>query len=183
MRNTAPGITYIPVMRRFLARAVLAQALALAATASAQAQAPTSLRPAIEARYPDVSWVDTAQLDRWLRDEERRTLLLDARTRAEYDVRHLRGAVRVDPDLADPGQLSLPRDARIVIYCAVGWRSGALADRFRRAGFEDVHNLEGGLFQWANEGRPVYRDGERVREVHPYDRVWGRFLDAELRSR
>jgi hypothetical protein len=29
------------------------------------------------------------------------------------------------------------------------------------------------IIRWANEGRPVYRDGRAVAEVHPYDDQWG----------
>lgn len=163
--------------------AALVAAALLVVGLPARAQSPAALRAAIEARYPDVAWVEAGRLARWMRDGERRTVLLDARSREEYDVSHLRNAVWVHPEATDPAALDIPHDARIVIYCAVGWRSGKLADRFREAGFERVHNLEGGIFAWANEGRPVYRDGERVREVHPYDASWGRLLDEELRSR
>ena len=64
----------------------------------------------------------------------------------------------------------------------MGYRSARIADRLETAGFRDVRNLTGSIFQWANEGRPVVRDGEPVREVHPYDAVWGRLLDRDLRA-
>ena len=35
---------------------------------------------------------------------------------------------------------------------------------------------------WANEGHPVERDGETVREVHPYNRVWGVLLNKKRRG-
>jgi hypothetical protein len=38
------------------------------------------------------------------------------------------------------------------------------------------------VFEWANSGYPVFRDGEAVREVHPFDAEWGRLLDPELRT-
>ena len=43
-------------------------------------------------------------------------------------------------------------------------------------------NMEGSIFKWANEGRPVYRDGERVEKVHPYNETWGRLLDKARRA-
>jgi rhodanese-related sulfurtransferase len=151
--------------------------LLASATAPAGAQDPASLRPAVAARYPDVRWVGTAELARWIAAERGpRVVLLDARAAAEHRVSHLRGAVRVELDGFDAASVRLPRDARIVVYCSVGWRSAAVAESLRRAGFTHVHNLEGGIFAWANEGRPVYRGGSRVRDVHPFDRVWGRFL-------
>ena len=38
------------------------------------------------------------------------------------------------------------------------------------------------IFEWANEGRPVVRDGREVEAVHPYDAVWGRLLAPERRA-
>ena len=61
----------------------------------------------------------------------------------------------------------------VVVYCSVGYRSSRLAEELRARGFENVFNLEGSLFQWANEGRPLYRGEERVDQAHPYDEEWG----------
>ena len=70
----------------------------------------------------------------------------------------------------------------IVTYCSVGYRSAGVAQRLRAAGFTQVYNLEGSLFRWANEGRPLYRGDTLVHQVHPYDRVWGTLLKEELRA-
>ena len=46
-----------------------------------------------------------------------------------------------------------------------------------------VYNLEGSLFKWANEGRPmVDSNGQPVTKVHPYNAVFGKFLNKELRA-
>lgn len=95
---------------------------------------------------------------------------------------HLRRARRVDPELTDVASLGLERDDLIVVYCSVGWRSGGIADRLRAAGYTRVYNLEGGLFQWANEGRAFYRGNERASQVHPYDAIWGRLLNERYRA-
>ena len=113
-------------------------------------------------------------------------VLLDARGPDEYAVSHLPGARRVDPD-ADAAALGsaladVDRRRPVVVYCSVGARSAAVARRLRKAGFERVENLRGSIFRWANEGRPVVRDGEVVGEVHPFDAVWGRLLDPEHRA-
>jgi hypothetical protein len=57
-----------------------------------------------------------------------------------------------------------------------------MAERLQKAGFTNVMNLEGSIFQWANEGRPVYRDAAEVQQVHPYDGIWGKLLDKDLRA-
>jgi 3-mercaptopyruvate sulfurtransferase SseA len=66
------------------------------------------------------------------------------------------------------------------VYCSVGIRSARVADRLRHAGIGAVYNLDGSIFRWASEGRPVVRDGEPVRAVHPYNAVWGRLLPRDL---
>ena len=67
-------------------------------------------------------------------------------------------------------------------YCSVGYRSGEMAVRLRAAGYIHVQNLDGSIFQWANEHRPLVHDGERVTRVHPYNSVWGRLLQPDVRA-
>jgi rhodanese-related sulfurtransferase len=156
-------------------RARLVFFFVLAASFPAHAQDPASLRGAIAARYPRVRWVDAPTLVRWM---ERPLVLLDARTAAEFEVSHLHGARRIDPDRPDVSARypAVP----IVVYCSVGWRSAAVANALIQAGHAEVYNLEGGIFGWANRGRALYRGERRVRVVHPYDALWGRFLDRSL---
>lgn len=139
----------------------------------------------IERQHPNVPQLSTDSLATWLADTAAgRPVLLDARSPEEYAVSHLQGAVRVDPGAEAFAFLDTLRRAGspVVVYCSVGYRSSALAARIRAAGYADVYNLERSLFGWANEGRPVYRGGERVRAVHPYDAVWGRLLEEDLRA-
>lgn len=106
-------------------------------------------------------------------------LLLDAREPQEYKVSHLRGAKLASTEtqaLAEIAKVS--PGTTIVAYCSVGYRSAMLADRLREQGYE-VINLEGSIFEWANNGYPVYQDDRRVTGVHPYDEEWGKLLDHE----
>lgn len=138
----------------------------------------------IDTQFEDVPRITTDSLSERLGDDvARRPVLLDARTPEEYAVSHLPGARRVDPDAeAFPSLDTLDRDAPVVVYCSVGYRSARVAKRLRKAGFRNASNLHGSIFRWANEGRPVVRDGRRVREVHPYDDTWGALLDSDLRA-
>jgi len=167
-------------MRKLARPLALLLALAIPAVAAAQS-AIDALRPAISARYPSVRWVDAPTLRRWLASAQT-THLLDARAPDELAVSHLRGARRVDPDHPDAEALGVPRSGRVVVYCSVGWRSAAVVDALQRDGYTNVHNLEGGIFGWANGGGRVTRGRQPVRAVHPYDEVWGRMLRPELRA-
>jgi rhodanese-related sulfurtransferase len=156
--------------------------LSLAGAARAGDGAAARLRPMISLRHPGVDWIDTATLATRLEDPDPRARprLLDSRSDAEYAVSHLAGATRVDPDDARLDPIDWPLDTPIVVYCSVGYRSAAVARRLGRAGFTRVYNLQGGIFEWANEGRPIERDGVRVEVVHPYGGVWARMLDARF---
>ncbi len=141
-----------------------------------------TLEQSIRAAYPDVRPLSTDSLAAWLAGDAG-PLLFDVRAESEYAVSHLAGARRLDPDARDFSALQdLPKDTPLVTYCSVGYRSAAMARRLHEAGFTNVMNLEGSIFAWANEGRAVYRDGQAVRQVHPYDAVWGRLLKKELRA-
>jgi len=143
----------------------------------------------IRAKFPGVVQLSTDALQAWLdRPEEstqaKRPLLLDVREKEEYEVSHLEGALLATSEkealLALEG---VPPDRPVVLYCSVGYRSSEMAGYLAKKGFRKVYNLEGSIFAWANEGRPVYRGGERAHLVHPYDRIWGKLLKKALRAR
>lgn len=131
----------------------------------------------VRARFPDVRSISTAQLANWLSDSNRETpVLLDARTEDEFNVSHLPNAVReVPPEATSSGR-------PIVAYCSIGWRSAESVRRLVHDGHTNVLNLEGSIFVWASEGRPLEGQGQSVRKVHPYDGKWGRLLPSALRS-
>jgi rhodanese-related sulfurtransferase len=135
-------------------------------------------------KFPDIQWISTADLARWREDAGRtQPLVLDARTKVEYQVSHLRDAVL--EDAARPSLRPLRGRATgdpIVVYGSVGYRGARLAYWLRRQGFTDVRNLTGGIFLWANEDRPIFRDTRPVAEVHPYDHRWGLLLVSRYRA-
>ncbi|MGH7516381.1 MAG: rhodanese-like domain-containing protein [Gemmatimonadales bacterium] len=135
-------------------------------------------------KFPALAWIGPAQLAGWPADSSRGPpLMLDARTAPEYELSHLAGARRIDPIRPLLRHMeAFPRDTPIVVYCSVGYRSGRVADWLRRQGFTNVRNLEGSLFAWANDGRPMEADGRPVKEVHPYNASWGRLLEPEVRA-
>ncbi len=163
---------------------LLAVGLTLGCAAGAEGASWGAMKEKIRHRFPTVVHITTNELAAWLADPTRPPpLLLDVRAPEEYAVSHLQGA-QLAPDLAAARRLLAGRPAStpVVVYCSVGYRSAALARELKRAGFTGVRNLEGSIFAWANEGRPVYRGERQVRAVHPYDRRWGRFLHWALCS-
>jgi rhodanese-related sulfurtransferase len=138
----------------------------------------------IRSRHPELRQLSAADLSKWLADKKRRQpLLLDVRSDAEYRVSHIAHAVRIEPG-AEMAGAGLPpaKDTPLVTYCSVGYRSADLAEKLRKAGYTNVFNLEGSIFEWVNSGHPVERDGRPVAIVHPYSVFWGRCLNKEHRA-
>ena len=142
------------------------------------------LNASLRMQFPQVRWITTRELADWLEDRHRQPpVLLDVRTRDEWDVSHVPGARRVDPGVS--AEMTLPnanRDNEVVVYDAIGYRSAELATRLRAAGFTHARCLDGSIFQWANEHRPLVRNGDPVTRVHPYTQFWGRLLSDDVRA-
>lgn len=143
------------------------------------------VRQDVRNQYADVQQISTADLADWLADATRTPpLLLDVRKKAEYAVSHLKGARRIEPGKPSAGVLqSLDPNREIVVYCSVGVRSSKLARELQKRGFRNVFNLDGSIFQWANEGRPLFNGDLPVTNVHPYNHRWGRLLNRDPRPR
>ena len=119
-------------------------------------------------KYPEINHIDTATLERWLRDaeadkEKQGPLILDVRSEAEYRVSHLPTALNVKAS-ASPEEMRLLTTAEqsdaelkrpIVVYCPVGMQSSEVVDRLTHRKFTRVQMLEGGIFRWGNERRPL----------------------------
>jgi hydroxyacylglutathione hydrolase len=81
--------------------------------------------------------------------------LLDVRGADEYRELHIPRAHHI-PMGHVPERLSdLPRQTPIIVHCASGFRSQAVASLLQRCGFTNVHNLTGGLDAWISAGLPT----------------------------
>ena len=105
-------------------------------------------------------------------------VILDTRAKSEYDVSHIRGAYFISYDNFEIEKLSkINKDSKVLIYCSVGYRSEKIAEKMKEAGYTDVANLYGGIFEWKNQGHEVVdSSGNPTERVHAFDKTWGRFL-------
>lgn len=115
---------------------------------------------------------DLAELD------PNQVVLLDIRSEKEYKVSRISKARFIDYDDFKPDDVKdLSKEAKIVVYCAVGVRSERVGEQLLELGFKDVTNLYGGIFGWKNEGLPVIDENNQPTErVHTYNRTWSKWL-------
>ena len=81
-------------------------------------------------------------------------LILDAREHQEYKASHLKDAIYVGYDdfNLESVQKDIPnKDQDIVVYCSLGIRSEDIAKKLKKAGYTNVKNLYGGIFEWKNK--------------------------------
>lgn len=138
------------------------------------------LKRFIRLKFPFVQRMTTVEFNQRLSDsEDFHPLILDARSEKEYAVSHLAAARRIDVTsdfTAEQALKEVSKNTPIIIYCSVGYRSAKVAQRLKQADFSHVFNLEGGLFQWANEERPMLCNGQLTQLIHPYNAMWGNLL-------
>lgn len=161
-------------------RLVLISLLFLAATAYSQMTLDDLLNLYNTRSVP---YISVEALKMKLTSEE--VVLLDARERKEFDVSHIPSATFVGYNtfssevVAD--QFS-NKDAPIVVYCSLGVRSEVIGEKLKKAGFTNVYNLYGGIFEWKNKDYVVMDiSGEKTENVHIYSKTWGKWLNKGVK--
>jgi rhodanese-related sulfurtransferase len=87
-------------------------------------------------------------------------LLVDVRTKAEFESGHLKNALNIPHDLFVRGAYSkkigdIPKDKHVLLYCRSGRRSGIAQDVLARDGYSNIKNMKGGIIEWKKAGLPV----------------------------
>ena len=107
-------------------------------------------------------------------------ILLDARETEEYNVSHLETAIHVGYDDFDINSVTKQikdKSAVIVVYCSLGVRSEDIGEQLKKAGYTNIFNLYGGIFEWKNKGYSVYNSEEKLTEdVHAFSKTWSKWL-------
>src|ERR1051326_9484262 len=83
-------------------------------------------------------------------DEGKKPYLLDVREPFELDICKLDYSQHI-PMKEIPTRVSeLDKSKEIVVYCRSGGRSLQVCNFFAQQGFDNVHNLKGGILAWAD---------------------------------
>jgi rhodanese-related sulfurtransferase len=126
----------------------------------------------VRRQFPDVPCIDTDKAKEWIIDDpQAKILLIDCRRPDEFKVSKIPGAVNVnfrcsDDELKDALK-DIEADSKIVNYCSLGYRSAIMTDRICQLGQKNnvqagyVFNMEGSIFKWANEDKPLLDKDEQ----------------------
>jgi len=86
-----------------------------------------------------------------------RPFVLDVRTEQEWDAGHIEGAHHIHGGLLQDRIGEVPRDRPVAVVCGSGYRASIAASFLKRAGYEEVSNVIGGMTAWTNASLPVCR--------------------------
>lgn len=89
--------------------------------------------------------------------------VLDVRSIDEYRSGHLTGAKNLSvADLpAKLDSLEAHKAGPTLVYCESGMRSARACGILRKAGFEQLHNLSGGISAWRGANLPIAKQGKK----------------------
>lgn len=91
-----------------------------------------------------------------MRNRNDETVYLDVREPNEWNLAHMPGAMHIPRGtLEGKVEEMIPRDKKVVIYCASGNRSALAADTMQQMGYTDVASMSGGFRGWADSGGQV----------------------------
>lgn len=104
---------------------------------------------------PSVPEITSSQLKEAM-DADQDLVLVDVREYFEKAISDLPevGQVRIPMSEIPHRMHQIPRDARVVVYCRSGSRSGAVTKYLLSQGWGEVLNLKGGILGWREEVDP-----------------------------
>ena len=86
-------------------------------------------------------------------------IIIDVRDKAEFDAGHIVDAINIPYSNIESrtDELKKYQEKPIVLACKMGQHSGAAGTALRKAGFENVSRLRGGIAEWRGQSLPVVK--------------------------
>ena len=89
--------------------------------------------------------------------QDKKNIVLDVRTKKEFENGHIPGAMNLDVNSAEFDQkvAKLQKDRVYLVHCAAGVRSARACDKMSRLGFPHLIDLAPGFKGWEKAGKQV----------------------------
>lgn len=92
-------------------------------------------------------------------DKDKKPVILDVRTPAEFAKGHLKDATNVSftGDDFEGAIAKLDKDQPYLVHCRSGGRSTSSLEAFKKLGFKKIYHLDGGYLAWQEAGQEVVK--------------------------
>ena len=115
------------------------------------------------------------------------TILIDFRNHYESEVGYFKGSILPDVDtfreslpFIEETYLKGNEDKKIVMYCTGGIRCEKASAWFKHRGFENVHQLEGGIIKYANDCREKGIENKFIGKNFVFDERRGERISDDI---
>jgi rhodanese-related sulfurtransferase len=150
--------------RKMLGRVVICVIFLMALSSQVFAAAVKGPMDFVNAAKAQIVEVSAAQVKADL-DAGKKFILLDVRSKEEFDAGHLPNAINISRGLLEfqIGQAIPDKNSNIILYCRTGARSALTTLVLNEMGYKNAKNMAGAFKAWGTAGFPVYnRHGEFV---------------------
>jgi rhodanese-related sulfurtransferase len=108
-------------------------------------------------------------------------IFLDAREFEEYQTSHIPEARFIGyEDFKIEKIKDLSKESNIIVYCSIGYRSEKIATKLKKAGYKNVYNLYGSIFEWVNSGFDTAdKNGKSTNKIHTYNKSWSKWVSHQ----
>ncbi len=89
-------------------------------------------------------------------------LLIDIRNPREWATKHIDGSVNIPLNHLQERMAEIPRDRRIALHCAGGYRSSIAASILHQYGITGLIEMAGGLAAWEAAKLPLVWEAKRA---------------------
>ena len=131
------------------------------ATVATEPVADTSVAPPVQAEQ-SVASIDPSTLPLTIdvqtavslqgRDD---VILIDVREQDEYDAGHIPGVTLIPLSEMQERFSEIPTDKEVILTCRSGNRSGQVFSFLENQGYDNIHNMAGGIVAWQAAGLAV----------------------------
>lgn len=95
-----------------------------------------------------VSNITTAELREKMKTKQTGAQFIDVRTPGEYKGNHIKGFKNIPLQQLANKTGELTKDQEVVVICQSGMRSSQAAKLLKKAGFNNITNVKGGMSAW-----------------------------------
>lgn len=143
-------------MKRTLMLMLLLLMLATAVACGGATEAAPAPETAVEAAIGELDLADTVDVQTVASVKDREDVfVIDVREQWEYDEAHIPGVTLIPMGEVANRLAEIPTDKEVIVTCRSGNRSGQITDFLRQQGFDNVHNMDGGILAWQAAGYDV----------------------------
>ena len=89
-----------------------------------------------------------------LKDRED-VFVIDVREQYEYDEKHIPNVTLLPMSEIQSRLDEIPSDKEVIVTCRSGNRSGQVTQFLNQNGYDNVHNMQGGIIAWEEAGYRV----------------------------